>query len=874
MDTNTETAGNAISLLLSQWRADGQINLNVSAWRTLPAREAKFVPFPQDLHPALTAALAARGITRLYSHQAASLEHARDGRHVVVVTGTASGKTLCYNLPVLDRMLQAPQARALYLFPTKALAQDQVTNLKELVQAVKDAPATSSPRDSASRMSIGVAAYDGDTPEHNRPAIRGSARIVVSNPDMLHAGILPHHTLWVELLRHLEFVVVDEMHAYRGVFGSHVANVLRRLKRVAGFYGSTPRFILTSATIANPGELAEKLIEEPITLVDDDGAARGEKHFVIYNPPIVDRALGLRRSALLEGVRLGQELLSGDVQTIVFARSRQSVEVMVRYLSTTQDATRNRARDGIPPADLLPNAGGGRSEQQAIVGYRSGYLPAERRGIERGLRQGRVRAVVATNALELGIDIGGMGAAVLVGYPGTIAATWQQAGRAGRAAGTSLAVLIATADPLDQFLAHHPDYFFTRSPEQALVNPDNLLILLQHIRCAAFELPFQERERFGRVEPSQLSEFLQFLEENGVLHQSGDKYFWMSDQYPSDGISLRSASGDRVVLDLEGQTIGEVDLESAYWMVHPQAIYLQQGQTYAVEALDLEHKIARLKALDTDYYTEPRKQATVRLLNQLAQAEATGATKAYGEIAVTTQVVGYKKVRWFTHETLGEGEVSLPPTELHTTGYWLALNETTVEHLREQGLWTNDANDYGPEWNVRREEVRERDHYRCQICGTPETDRAHHVHHKVPFRSFSSRTQANQPDNLVTLCPACHRRAEQAVALRSGLGGLAHALGHLAPFFLMCDSRDIGVHSDPQSPLAEGKPTVVIYDSVPAGIGFSERLYELHGELIERARELVSECECDDGCPSCVGPGGESGYGGKRETIALLQALI
>jgi DEAD/DEAH box helicase domain-containing protein len=747
---------------------------------------------------------------------------------------------------------------------------------------------------------IRIATYDGDTPAQARPAIRATARLVISNPDMLHTGVLPHHTLWADFFRHLQFVVIDEMHAYRGVFGSHVANVLRRLKRIARFYGSSPQFILTSATIANPIELAEQLIEEPVVLVDDDGAARGARHFLIYNPPVVNRDIGLRRSALLESVRLAGDLLQHDVQTIVFARARRTVELILSYLrhGWAEDAERARS-ETLAHQESLPSPANGRGArgEGPIRGYRSGYLPRQRRQIERGLREGRVRAVVATNALELGIDIGGMGAAVLAGYPGTIAGTWQQAGRAGRQEEASLAALVTSANPLDQFLARHPDYFFDRSPEQALINPDNLLILLGHLRCAAFELPFRVGGSFGRVEGAQVAEFLQFLQEAGVLHQSGDKYFWMADQYPAEDISLRSASSEVVVLQAwdrdEWTTIGQVDLASSHWMVHPGAVYLHEGQTYLVEELDLAQHIARLRASDVDYYTQPRSETTVRLLEKLDEVEARGATKAYGEIAVTSQVMGFRKVKWFTHEQLGVGEVSLPPTELVTTGYWLALTEETVARLRDEGLWTNDPNDYGPNWLAQRDRARARDGYRCQNCGALEKGpalspvlssskgrvlnsskgRAHHVHHKIPFRAFASYQQANQLSNLVTLCPHCHRRAELAVRMRSGLAGLAFALGHLAPLFLMCDARDVGVHSDPQSPLADGQPAVVIYDQVPAGIGFSERLFELHDELMVRAHELVVACECADGCPSCVGPAGEDGLGGKRETLALLEAL-
>ncbi|MBI4219320.1 MAG: DUF1998 domain-containing protein [Chloroflexi bacterium] len=645
---------------------------------------------------------------------------------------------------------------------------------------------------------------------------------------------------------------------------------------------------MTSATIANPTELAERLIEEPVALVDDDGAARGARHFLIYNPPVVNHELGLRRSVLLESVRLAQDLLKHDVQTIVFGRARRTVELMLTYLrgvspsstSAVVKGERGKAKGEKKDTSTLrpsPSAFGMEGHGEVVRAYRSGYLPRQRREIERGLREGSVRAVVATNALELGIDVGGMGAAVLAGYPGTIAGTWQQAGRAGRQNEASLAALITSANPLDQFLAHHPHYFFDRSPEQALINPDNLLILLQHLRCAAFELPFRVGEGFGRVEGSRVAEFLRFLQASGVLHSSGDRYFWMADQYPAEGVSLRSASSDTVALQArEGDawtTIGEVDRASAHWMVHPQAVYLHEGQAYAVEDLDLAQNVAWLRAAEADYYTEPRSETTVRLLEKLREAGARGAIKACGEIAVTTQVIGFRKVRWFTHEGIGAGEVSLPPTELQTTGYWLALMEETVEGLRSQGLWINDPNDYGPDWPAQRDRARARDRFRCQNCGAPERGRAHDVHHKIPFRAFASCKQANQLHNLVTLCSACHRRAELAVRMRSGLAGLAFALGHLAPLFLMCDARDVGVHSDLESPLADGRPAVVMYDLAPAGIGLSERLFELHDELIARACELVAACECADGCPSCVGPAGENGLGGKRETRAILETL-
>lgn len=819
--------------------ADRDFKLNVAASRLIPSRPAKLGKLPSGLHPQLVGMLAQRGIKNLYSHQCAAIEQVLDGKSILVVTGTASGKSLCYSLPVFNELLSNPDVRALFLFPTKALTQDQATRLKQDSDALA--------RDGAS---IGVATYDGDTPQSERGRVRTHARLVLTNPDMLHAGILPHHTLWADLFSNLRFVVLDEIHAYRGVFGSNVANVIRRLKRIARHYGSNPQFIATSATIANPVEFAERLIEAPVSLIDDDGSPKSEKEYAIYNPPIVNRSLGIRKSALMEAARLTRKLLAANVQSVAFARSRRAVELFLKYLADTPEAREGQVR-----------------------GYRSGYLPTERREIERGLREGDLRAVVATNALELGIDIGGLDAAILVGYPGSIASTRQQAGRAGRQDRGSLAVLVATADPMDQFITRHPEYLFDRSPEQALIDPNNPLILLQHVKSAAFEMPFQEGEKFGDVDAARVIEYLQFLVEAGIVHQSGKKYFWMADQYPADGISLRSASGETVVLESKGETIGQVDLPSSYWMVHPSAIYIHDGNSYVVDNLDLEKKIAHLSEAAVDYYTEPRSEATVQLLSKQGEAESHGAIKAKGEIAVTSQVVGFRKTRLFTNENLGEGEVSLPATELHTTAYWFVVKESTVDSLRATGSWSNDQNDYGPRWEQIRKLVRARDRGKCQNCGRLEDGRAHDVHHKIPFRSFASHEQANVLENLVTLCSICHGLAEAAVRLRSGLAGAAYAIGHLAPLFVMCDARDLGVHFDPISTLADGQPAIAIYDMLPGGIGLSERLYDLHDELVAKAFELVSACACDTGCPSCVGPGGEKGSGGKREALALLTEL-
>ena len=835
-----------LASLLDYWKRDPETAPNLVAWRTLPARPAQTFPLPNDMPDPIRQTLIASGIHTLYSHQLEAWTHARAGENIILSTGTASGKTLAYNLPVFATLLQDANARALYLFPTKALTQDQLTNLQYL------------------NSNLAPAVYDGDTPQKDRSAIRKNAHIVLSNPDMLHTGVLPHHTNWIDFFTSLRYVIVDEAHTYRGVFGSHVANVLRRLKRVAEFYGARPQFILASATIGNPKELAERLIEEPVRLIDNDGSARGPRHFIIYNPPITDPSLGLRKSSLLEGVRLSQDLLNQNIQSVVFARSRRSVEIILRYLQENQSLISSFQ---LPITD----------SQSPIRGYRSGYLPTQRREIEKGLRDGTVKTVVATNALELGIDIGGLGAAVLVGYPGTVASARQQAGRAGRGLESAAAVMIASASPLDQFLAHHPEYFFERSPEQALVNPDHLLILLEHLRCAMFELPFQKGEGFGALPEDVIEEYLQFLVSNNEAHESHDKVYWMADQYPAANISLRSASPQGVVLqtmmDDRPTTIGTVDGESALWMVHPGAVYLHEAQSFFVQDLDLEERVAHLRPVQSDYYTEPLRSTEVTVLSTNAQTAVPGGEEAWGELQVTTQVTGFRKRRWYTHENLGEESLDLQPTDLMTTGYWVSLSGETVARLREAGAWTNDPNDYGPDWPRIRDRVRARDKYTCQVCGAVESSRQHDVHHKLPFRAFTSLAEANRLDNLTTLCPSCHHKAEQNVRMRSGLSGLAYVLGNLAPLFLMCDAGDLGSHVEPVENQNFGQPTVVIYDLIPAGIGFSEKLFEMHDELISRALELVSECPCTDGCPSCVGPGGENGYGGKQEALEILKEL-
>jgi DEAD/DEAH box helicase domain-containing protein len=842
----------ALTDALERLRLDPTLMGNVAAWERIPARPASYADFPPALDPRLVAALRQVGASPLYTHQASAVEAALSGANVVVVTGTASGKTLCYNLPVLQSMLDEPAARALYIFPTKALAQDQTAALGQFLEVLG----------AAGRLPVRT--YDGDTPRGARSDIRQEARVLVTNPDMLHAGILPHHPRWADFLQNLRWVVLDELHVYRGVFGSNVANLLRRLRRLCRFYGSEPRFLLTSATIANPKELAEKLIEDDVALIpqDLDGSPRAEKHVLLYNPPLIEPALGIRRAYTLEATRLAELFLREGVQTAVFARARMTTELLLGYV---RDAYR---------------ADGG--EAEAIRGYRGGYLPLERREIERGLRAGDVRGVVATNALELGVDIGQLGAAVVAGYPGTIASLWQQIGRAGRRSEVSAAVLVASAAPLDQFIATHPAYMFQRSPEMGLINPDNLAILLRHLRCAAFELPFEQNEPFGRFGP--VGELLDFMAEQGELHASGGGYHWIADSYPAEGVSLRASSDETIVIqavdDGRPQVIGEIDAATAPVLLHEGAVYIHEGRTFLVERLDWEHALASVRPAELDYYTDAAERVELDVIEVYDALETLPARKAHGWVQVTSQATSFRKVKRYTHETLGYGQIDLPPRTYETSAYWLWLDPALVERLEAEGVLL-PPQDYGPSWPAARNAARARDGFHCRQCGAPQREgREHDVHHVRPFREFGyipgenrNDRQANDLDNLITLCPSCHHRAESARGKRSALGGLAYALGNIAPLYLMCDPRDLGVITEVRGSQTRA-PTVTLYDRIPEGLGLAERLYEHHAELLAAALDLVRDCRCQEGCPACVGPTGPGGAEVKLLTARLLEALL
>ncbi len=638
-----------VSQIIDKLRNDPEFTQHLTAWRTVPPRHAELADFPEGLAPKIRSALERKGIYHLYTHQAEAIQAVLSGENVCVVTPTASGKTLCYNVPVLNSLFNDPEGRALYLFPTKALSQDQLKELHDLIGNLE--------------VRIGAYTFDGDTPSSARKAVRNAGHIVVTNPDMLHTGILPHHTIWMKLFENLKYVVIDEIHHYRGVFGSHLGNVLRRLKRICAFYGSSPQFICCSATINNPKEIAERLVEKPVRLIDRNGAPSGEKHFLFYNPPVVNSELGIRLSSVKEASRIASLMLSRDVQSIVFARSRLRVEILATYIKESVQ------RLGKNP--------------ELVRAYRGGYLPTERRAIEKGLREGEILTVVSTNALELGIDIGSLDVCIMTGYAGSVASTWQQAGRAGRRSDVSLIILVASSAPLDQYIINHPEYFFEQAPENATVDTNNLIIVTSHIKCAAFELPFEDGEAFG-LDPTSTREILQYLAEQNILRHKGDKWYWSADAYPAEDISLRTAApGNVVIVDVSrgGQVIGEVDLFSAPVEVYENAIYIHQSEQYTIERLDLDDRKAYARPVEVDYYTDAEIKADVRVIQTFQEKALGDAAACTGEVSVTWLPTIYKKIKFGTHENVGWGEIHLPETTMHTAAFWLEFPSDIGDRL-------------------------------------------------------------------------------------------------------------------------------------------------------------------------------------------------
>ena len=770
--------GGALTQALERRYAD-----RITGSFTIPGREGRYAPIPDDVPEALASALRARGIDRLYAHQAEAWYATQRGEHVAIVTPTASGKSLCYTLPVAASVMNARStggaAKALYLFPTTALAQDQVAELLELNRA--------------GDLGLKAFTFDGDTPGDARQAIRLHGDIVVSNPDMLHQAILPHHTKWAQFFENLRFVVIDEVHTYRGVFGSHVANVLRRLKRICAFYGVRPQFILCSATIGNPAEHARALIEDRVHAITESGAPTGDKHVLLWNPPVVNPDLGLRASARSQSNRIARIAIKSGLKTLVFAQTRLMVEVLTKYLKDIFD------NDPRKPA--------------RIRAYRGGYLPTERREVERSMRAGNVDGIVSTSALELGVDIGALDVVVLNGYPGTVAATWQRFGRAGRRQQPSLGVMVASSQPLDQYVVRHPDFFAEASPEHARIAPDQPLVLFDHIRCAAFELPFTTREMFGPIDPSV---YLEALAETEVVHREGERWEWIADSYPANAVSLRSvADGNFVVVDRSDgrQTIiAEVDYSAAALTLYEGAIHMVQSTPYQVERLDWEGRKAFVTRTFVDYYTDSIDYTKLKVLERFDGCAAGQGDAQHGEVHVVRRVAGYKKIRYYTHENIGYGPVTLPDQELHTTAAWWQLPQATLL------AW------------------------------------------------FASRQDAL--DGFLGAAHALHVVA--TVAVMADARDLQKAVGNGdGAWFATADAKGRGqlrgvetghamvpggVDGDALEACRQFMPTVYLYDNFPGGVGLSEPLWTRQEELVQRARELVERCDCRAGCPACVGP--------------------
>jgi len=803
----------------------------------LPAREARFADLDPPLPEELRQALAQQGIERLYSHQVEAIQRLRAGENVVVVTSTASGKTLCYNLPVLERLLADPDSKAFYLFPTKALAQDQLRGLRRFGEVAprrkgnsgshcEGSPSTAfrgcpfgqlrassecnegvnsatedlsasggtpiqgaaevgdssrvypepnqtlryAQSDSGEEPALSAAkglgmtsladllacgTYDGDTPASTRRRLRNDANIILTNPDMLHTGILPYHSRWARFFSDLRYVVVDEIHSYRGIFGSHVANVLRRLRRICDHYGSNPQFVCCSATIANPVELAQRLTGLDITEISRDGSPRGPKTFLLWNPPHIDAARMERRSSHDEAKELLAALMRRGVQTIAFTKTRVAAELLFRY---TQESLER----------LAPELAG------ALRPYRAGYLPQERREIERLLFSGELRGVTSTNALELGIDVGSLDASIIVGYPGTIASTWQQAGRAGRGSEEALVVLVAYNDPIDQYLMRHPEYFFGRSPENAVIDPENPYVLAGHLRCAAFELPLRSDDRryFGELTDS----IAAILQDVGQVQRIDGDWYWATTDYPAAQINLRTSSDDTfTIIDAadDNRVIGVVDAISAPELVYPGGVYLHQGETYLVRELDLEARTARVERRELDYYTQAVLDAHIRAGQAEQQHDWRGWRICHGPATITWATTAFKKIQFYSLDSIGYGKLDLPPQSLDTVSTWLIPDQDTLDE---------------------------------------------------------ARSRERRPID--------------------GLVGIRNVLVHVLPLYAMCDRTDLGGLVDSSN---TGTPTIFLYDRYPGGLGFAEKGYDMVEEMMRSCLALIRECECEQGCPSCVG---------------------
>lgn len=814
-----------------------------SGWHE-QAGKAEYCHFPDSILPEIQSCFINNGIDRLYLHQAQALKQIFSGKNVVITTGTSSGKSLCFQIPVLQELFSNQQSTSLLLFPTKALEQDQFFKLTNLSKHL--------PVDQIINL---INIFDGDTDKNLRLKIRNQSRILLSNPDMLHLSILPNHTKWFRFFQSLSFIVIDEVHIYRGVFGSHLTNIIRRLKRITTFYRANPVYILTSATISNAKSFSEKLIEERMEFIDKDYSTRNEKHYFFINPPVINPQIGLRKGMVEQSMEIANDLIGSGAQCILFARSRRTVEYSLFNLYQFIDGQ-------------FPD----------VRGYRSGYLPEQRRKIESGIREGKIKIVIATNALELGIDMGKVDTVIMMGYPGSIASFFQQSGRAGRENRPSIAILVATQAPLDQYMIRNMEFLKAQNPEEALIDPDNRIILKDHLRCAAHERPFTSGDSFGNIGWRDIYPFLKDFLSNKEVIEKKDKYFYILDNSPAQYISIRNIHESLIQLLLsqnnDFQLIGEIDHDSAQKFVHPGAVYLQEGIAYRVIDLDLENHLCKLDLQNQDFFTEPRVNISVSYEKVSKKRRILENTAYFGELLVTEKVIGYKKVDSKYKNILSVEDIDLPENILSTKGFWLTINNEIIQVLENQSNWINNPIDYGPDWKKARMSAIARDLNTCQNCGMKSESYDLHVHHIVPFRTFSDQANANELANLISLCPSCHKLVEQNIKIRSGLSGFAYLFSHLAQFPLMCDQLDIGYYINPAQKEFSGLPTFTIYDNHPGGIGLSERIFEITENIFNMCWDVLNACSCENGCPGCIGPSGENSVDSKKYSRSLLELLI
>lgn len=823
--------------ILEKFLENSSFQTNIAVQHVDKARPAQWSEIPDKLHPWVVRTLKEVGYQKVYSHQAKAIRSILKGVNTVISTGVSSGKSLCYQLPILHTLSFNSENTALCLFPTKALAQDQYKSFSTLIDVFSQV--------SERKPTINI--YDGDTNPGDRKAIRDQANIIISNPDMLHVSVLPNHSSWTKFFANLKYVIIDEVHIYRGIFGSHFTNVIRRLKRICSYYGSSPLFILTSATIGNTHEFITSIIEQLFIIVDNDASPQGNRHFLIYNPPLVNAELGIRKNALEETSRIAKFFNKKNIQTLIFTRSRRSVELIVNNLKS--------------------------NNSNALAGYRSGYLKEERREIEKELKDGTLTSVVSTNALELGIDIGDLDVVIINGYPGTIASTLQQAGRTGRTGNDSLVVLVANSTLINQYLVKYPDFLFEKTPEQALLDANNPYILLNHLKCALYELPFDRKDTYYGVAKSDINELIDYLLNKGQAIERNNIIYWNSPITPSHQTSLRSINANNYTVINQGKNIGIIDNNSAYWFAHEQAVYIHNGEPYLVTNFDSQQKNIEVIYHDKDYFTEPVINTEYELITDLDVFSYSYGESHYAVLNVHTQVTAFKKIKWASREILDTLELDLPRTTLPTKGIIITLSDFYDEFLAKSGN-TSKANNYGKDWKEISQAVKQRDHFTCQNCGKIESFASFDVHHIKPFKSFSNTRQANSMENLITLCKQCHRQAELPVKIQSTMSGLAYLIRNLAPLYLMCSSSDIRVNYNDDSLLGDGKGAIIIYDTFRGGIGLAKKLFSNLNEMLALCYKQVRECSCSDGCPTCTGPIAENGYGAKESVLELLAEIL